>query len=358
MRSLALGASLGAVLLLAACGGTPAPGTAAQSEATPVRAVAAESVHITDTVRAVGVLAPHDELRLSFKVGGVIETMAVEAGDRVQAGQTLAVLKRAEVDAAVAQATEGLEKTRRDLERARQLRADEVATQEQVEDLTTAYNVARANLQAAQFNARFARIDAPAAGVVLQRLARANELVQGGQPVLVLGATDAGWIVRVGLADRDAVRVNLGDAASIAFDAFPDRRFEGRVSRIGSSADPYTGTFEVEIEVAPGGARFARGLVAKVEIALQGAASSAAQTLVPVTALVEADGPVATVYVLDAAQGVARRRDVTVGPIVGERVVIVDGLEPGEQVITDGATWLTDGHAVRLVGGPADAPPG
>jgi RND family efflux transporter MFP subunit len=357
MRSLALGLSLGAVVLLAACGDAPPPDATPKSAAAPVRAEPAESVRITDAVRAVGVLAPRNELRLSFKVGGVIETMAVEAGDRVQAGQTLAVLKRAEVDAAVAQASEGAEKARRDLERARQLRADEVATQEQVEDLTTAYNVARANLQAAQFNARFARIEAPADGVVLQRLARASELVQGGQPVLVLGATDAGWIVRAGLADRDAVRVNLGDAASISFDAFPDRRFDGRITRIGSSADPFTGTFEVEIDVAPGGVRFARGLVAKVEIALQGAANGTAQTLVPVTALVEANGPAATVYVLDATEGIARRRQVTVGPIVGERVVVIEGLEPGEQVVTDGAAWLTDGRAVRVVGGPA-GPPG
>ncbi len=154
MRILALGVSLGAALLLAACGGAPAPEDAPKSEAAPVRTAPAESVRITDAVRAVGVLAPRDELRLSFKVGGVIETMAVEAGDRVRAGQTLAVLKRAEVDAAVAQATEGAAKARRDLERARQLRADEVATQEQVEDLTTAYNVARANLQAARTGAR------------------------------------------------------------------------------------------------------------------------------------------------------------------------------------------------------------
>jgi len=356
MRFLALGASLGAALLLAACGDAPAPETALKSEAAPVRTAPAESVQVTDAVRAVGVLAPRDELRLSFKMGGVIETMAVEPGDRVRAGQTLAVLKRTEVDAVVAQASEGVEKARRDLDRARQLRADEVATQEQVEDLTTAYNVARANLQAAQFNARFARIEAPSDGVVLQRLARASELVQGGQPVVVLGATDSGWIVRVGLADRDAVRVNLGDAAVISFDAFPGRTFEGRVTRIGSSADPYTGTFEVEIDIAPGGARFGRGLVAKVEIALQGAANGTAQTLVPVAALVEASGPAATVYVFDAAEGVARRRQVTVGPIVGDRVVVIAGLEPGEQVVTDGAAWLTDGRAVRVVGSPADGP--
>ena len=55
--------------------------------------------------------------------GGVVERVTVDVGDRVQAGQVLAVLKRAEVDAAVSQAAEGVEKARRDLERARQLRA-------------------------------------------------------------------------------------------------------------------------------------------------------------------------------------------------------------------------------------------
>jgi RND family efflux transporter MFP subunit len=284
---------------------------------------------------------------MSFKVGGVVERVSVDVGDRVRAGQVLAVLKRAEVDAAVAQATEAVEKSRRDLERARQLRADEVATQEQVEDLTTAYNVARSNLEAAQFNARFASIVAPADGVVLQRLAKASELVQGGQPVLVLGATGEGWVVRTALADRDAVRVNLGDVAKVSFDAFPGRSFAGRVTRIGSSADPYTGTFEVEIEVVPDGARFARGLVAKVELAL--GEDDGSQTVVPVTALVEANGPAAIVYVLDAGAGVARRRSVTVGSITGEQVVVIAGLDPGEQVVTDGAAWLTDGRPVRVL---------
>ena len=351
MRFLAVGAGVGAAVLLAACGDASPP-KAPQTETAPVRTAPAESAPLIDAVRAVGILTPRNELRLSFKVGGVIETLSVEAGDHVRAGQMLAVLKRTEVDAAVTQATEGAEKARRDLERARQLRADEVATQEQVEDLTTAYSVARSHLRAAQFNSRFARIEAPSDGVVLQRLARASELVQGGQPVLVLGSTSEGWIVRAALADRDAVRVNLDDPAVITFDAFPGREFPGRLTRIGSSADPFTGTFEVEIDIAPGEARFARGLVAKVAITLQGAAEQATRTVVPVTAVVEANGPEGTVYVLEAGEGVARRRQVTLGPIVGERVTVTAGLTPGEQVITDGAAWLTDGHAVRVVDDP------
>lgn len=349
MRLSVTGFLIAAFALLAACGGdssVPAPTTGSSA---PVRTAAAESAAVGAGVRAVGILGPRDELRLSFKAGGVVERVSVDVGDRVRAGQVLAVLKRAEVDAVVAQAAEAVEKSRRDLERARQLRADEVATQEQVEDLTTAYNVARSSLEAAQFNARFASIVAPADGVVLHRLAKASELVQGGQPVLVIGATGEGWVVRTALADRDAVRVNLGDVATVTFDAFPGRRFAGRVTRIGSSADPSTGTFEVEIEVVPDGARFARGLVAKVELALGGGDDEASQTVVPVTALVEANGPAAIVYVLDAGAGVARRRTVTVGPIVGERVVVIAGLDPGELVVTDGAAWLTDGRPVRVV---------
>ena len=216
MRVHAAVATLITTLALAACGDAPAPDGEPQSRAAPVRTAPAESAAITDAVRAVGILAPRDELRLSFKVGGVIETMAVESGDRVRAGQTLAVLKRTEVEAAVAQASEGVDKARRDLERARQLRADEVATQEQVEDLTTAYKVARSSLRAAEFNARFARIDAPADGVVLQRLARASELVQEGRTGSLVGIDDPQGLAQATariLALTPAERAALGTAA-------------------------------------------------------------------------------------------------------------------------------------------------
>jgi len=348
MKTSALAVVTAALALLTGCGRDAPPERAAEPDAAPVRTAPAERVAADATVRAVGILAPREEVRLSFKVGGVVDRVEVDAGDRVRAGQLLAVLKGVEVDAAVAQAAEAVEKSRRDLERARQLRADEVATQEQVEDLATAYNVARANLQTARFNARFASIVAPADGVVLQRLVKADELVSGGQPVLVLGATADGWVVRASLADRDLVRVNLDDTATVVFDAFPGRTFDGRVRRLGSSADPQTGTFEVEIEVAPGGARFVRGLVAKVELRIRDDGGPV-RTVVPVTAIVEADGPLGVIYVLDPAEAVARRRDVTVGSIVGRSVIVLAGLDAGEQVVTDGAAWLTDGHAVRVV---------
>ena len=338
-----------ASLLLSGCS-REEPTAAAPAPATPVRAAPVETVELSGAVRAVGTLEPETEIRLSFKVGGVVERITVHAGDTVSRGQMLAAIRRTEVDTALAQATESEAKARRDLERGRQLRADEVATEEQVQDLATAWNVARANLEAARFNARYSRIEAPQDGVVLSRLAEPDELVQAGQPVLVLGGTGDGWVVRTALADRDAVRVQPGSVARISFDAFPGREFAGRVTRVGSGADPYTSTFDVEIAVAPDGARFARGLVARVSVDVRDAGEPTTGTVVPVTAIVEASGGNATVFVLDARERVARRRQVQVGPIVGDRVVVVAGVADGEQVITDGAAWLTDGEPVQVAG--------
>ena len=337
-------------LLLAACGRQPASQDAQRPDTAPVHTAPAESVHIQGSVRSVGMLEPRVEMRLSFKVGGVIDAVNVDVGDRVRRGQLLATIKRAEVDAAMNQASQAAEKARRDLERGRRLQADEVATEEQVQDLATAYSVARSTLEAARFNSRYASIEAPQDAVVLQRLADPSELVQPGQAVLLLGGTSGGWLVRTALADRDAVRVNADDLATISFDAFPGREFSGRVTRIGSSADPQTGTFDVEIELMPDGARFARGLVAKVTLSVRDATQAASQTVVPLTALVEANGTQAIVYVLDPQQSVALRRQVTVGSISGGRVVIDAGLEAGELVISDGAAWLTEGKPVHVVG--------
>jgi multidrug efflux pump subunit AcrA (membrane-fusion protein) len=140
--------------------------------------------------------------------------------------------------------------------------------------------------------------------------------------------------------------------AEVTFDAYPGRVFPGKVTRIGAAADRLTGTFEIEIEVAPDGARFVRGLVAKVVLPLaQAPAIAADATVVPISALVEADGPSAVVYVIDRERNVARRKDVQLGPILGEQVVVTAGLSVGEPVVTEGAAWLTDGRSVREVVG-------
>ena len=349
-RPLAAPAALALALIAAAAACTrhadPEPATAAR----PVRVAPVASAPLSDAVRAVGVLGPKDEARLAFKTGGVIEAIRVEEGAPVRAGQVLAYVHQTEVGASLEQAHQAAEKAARDLKRGEALFADGVATEEQVQDLTTAYRVASAAERSAEFNAAYARIVAPADGVVLRKLAQANELVQAGQPVLVVGAATRGWVVRIGLADRDVVRFALGDPARVEFDAFPARAFAGRISNLASSADPATGTFTVEIQLEPGGARFVQGLVARVSLAPRAASTA---EVVPVSALVEANGSEASVFVLDPARNVVHRVLIRIGRLRDGEVEVLDGLAAGAQVVVDGAAFLADGESVRVAAAAA-----
>ena len=225
-----------------ACGGSPTSRPdAGDAEPAPVRAEPAESVALTTQVRSVGILAPRDEIRLVLqgrrrrRYG-----RASTSGDIVRKGQLLAISSAPKWMRRSRRRARRAEKARRDLERATQLRVDEVATEEQVQDLTTAYNVARSNLDAARFNARFARIEAPGDGVVLRAAGRARtSWCSPDSRCCVVGSTDAGWVVRTALADRDVVRVERrATPAQVTFDAFPGREFAGKVTRIGSQRGP------------------------------------------------------------------------------------------------------------------------
>lgn len=310
-----------------------------------VRIAPVEHTVLTRPVVATGTFGPKDEIVLSFKIGGVVEWVATDAGASVRAGHRLASLDPREIDAALAKARTAATKADRDLARARRLYADSVATLAQLQDAETAANLAHADLDAAAFNHAHAVIVAPADGVILRRNAEPGENVAPGAPVFVLGSRARGAVLRVGLPDRDVVRIAKGDTALVRFDALPSSAFHGRVSEIGAVASPGTGTYGVEIALKDAGALVA-GLVGNVEIF---PAAGRPMAVVPVEALLEADGDEATVFVLSADSTCALRRQVSVAFLDGDRVAVASGLGNVTPVITDGAAWLTDGDAVRVL---------
>jgi RND family efflux transporter MFP subunit len=334
-----------AAALLAACGS--ASGRAATEDGdlpAPVRVAPVSRESLAPPIVATGTLGAKEEITLGFKIGGVADRILVDPGARVGAGDTLAVLDLREIDAAVARARSAAEKTARDLARAHRLYADSVVALAQLQDAETANAVARADLEAARFNRRYAIIVAPAAGVILRRMAEPGELVAAAAPVLVLGSMARGMVLRVGLTDRDVVRVRRGDAATVRFEAIADRELAGAVSEIAAAADPMTGTYTVDVRL-PTAVTLATGLVGRAEIR----PSSAGQvTLVPIEALIEADDTVGTVFVLSADGARAERRRVSIGFLAGDRIAVSGGLEGASRVITDGATYLADGQSVRV----------
>jgi len=219
--------ALAVLAVLAGCGGHARSGAAPE---VVVVTAPVEFAQVAPPVLASGVLAGQSEVPLAFKIGGVIARLDAEAGQGVRAGQAIASLQAAEIDAAVAKAQAAADKSERDYARARALVADSVITRTLFDDAGTARDVARSDLRTARFNQRYAAIVAPAAGTVLRRLAEPGQTVGPGTPIVVFSADGSGQVVRVGLADRDVVRVRAGDTATVTFGALPGRTWSGHVT--------------------------------------------------------------------------------------------------------------------------------
>ncbi|MFY1826310.1 efflux RND transporter periplasmic adaptor subunit [Myxococcus fulvus] len=361
-----------AVLLLGlqSVAGCSPPATAASESASreeaPVRVRSAVVVEeeVAQPIRASGALAAKQESRLSFKPGGIVRQVSVEEGRTVTRGQVLAALDPSEVGPQVAQAREARDKAARDLERARSLYEAQVATRVQLQDATTAFEVAEAGLRVATFQERQTSLVAPAAGRILRRMVEPGEVVAPGQALFLFASEEDGWVVRVELADRDVVRVREGDSAEVFLDAYPGRTFQARVREIASAATPGLGTAEVELELLlsspAAGAKASEG--ARVDAAprlLSGLSAKArvfpserrVLRFVPVEALLEGDGDTASVFVLAQDGQRATRRRVRVAFLSSEdgRAALSEGVEAGARVVTDGVSFLREGQPVAVV---------
>jgi multidrug efflux system membrane fusion protein len=334
---------LGALLLLG-CG--PEEAGDGEARGIPVRTVNVFREEVSIPVHTSGKLALSAEARLSFKIGGIVGRIPVDEGEAVASGGLIAELKGDEINAQVAQARSGFEKAGRALERARRLYRDSVATLEQLQDAETGYEVAKAGLEIAEFNRTYSSIYAPSDGKVLKIFVEPNELVGPGMPVVLFGSSGKVWKVRAGVADRDVIRLSLGDSADVAFDAYPDRGFAARVVEIGEAADPLSGVYEVELALDDGGAKLVSGFVARVDIH---PSMCEPMAVIPIEALVEADAEEGYVYVPDQTGRAAEKMAVTLGCILGDKVAVRSGLDDTDRVITDGAAYLTDRSAIRIV---------
>lgn len=335
---------------LAACGGADAK-NANTEPLVPVRVAEARLAPAARTITGVGVLASEEQIALAFKVGGIVSSVPVREGDVVAEGQVLATVDPAEIGAQVARTQVAFDRAQRDLERARNLYRDSVATLEQLQNATSAADVARADLEVARFNRRYATIVAPARGTVLRRMIERGELVGAGMPVIVISGRGLGDRLRVGLADRDIVRVKAGDRGVVRFDAYASEEFAATVTRVGAAAQPQTGTYDVELSLATHGRRLPVGLIGSVEIQ---PLTTDSVLLVPIEAIAEADGSVGAVYAVStvgAGDQRAHRVPVEIAYIDGGHVALSAGmgLRPAARVVTAGAAYLEDGARVRVL---------
>lgn len=318
-----------------------------EENAIAVRQQAVSVTTYTPTLSYSGSMASVSEQRLSFKVSGIISRIYVKEGDQVRRGQLLATLDLTEINAQVQQASQQADKARRDAGRMNNLYKDTVATLEQYQNAQTQLDVAEQNVRIVRFNQQYAQIRATEDGTVLQKIMNEGELANAGAPVFQLsGTAGTGWVIRIGVPDRDWAVLQKGNEATVSLDAYPGQTFRGVVSSIASGADPVSGTYEIEVKVFPNGARFASGLFANVQVQ---PSSNQRIMMIPIEALAEGDGKKGFVYTVNQDGRSVTRHAVSIAFLEKNRVAINGGLDSVQRVITEGAGYLSPKSIIRVM---------
>jgi RND family efflux transporter MFP subunit len=316
------------------------------SEPIPVKVISLERSSTTTQIVTSGRVTTDDETTLAFKTGGVVQSVNVKEGDKVTRGQVLATLDLTEINALRSQASIAVEKAKRDFERTKNLHADSVATLEQLQNTESAYELAKAQLNAADFNRSFSQIKAPADGYVLKKFVNAGQVVGLGDPVIrTNGAGHADWIVKVGVSDKQWNVIKIKNKATVTLDAFADQKFDGVVIRKSETADAATGAFTVEIVVKNKDARLASGMFASVNI--QSGQQSNSWSI-PYDAVLDANGKEAFVFVTNDNK-VAIKTPVVIDSFDNNYIQVSSGLEDAKAIIIAGSAYLTDKSPITIV---------
>jgi multidrug efflux system membrane fusion protein len=295
-------------------------------------------------IRTSGRLSFKTESKLSFKTGGIIREVKVDEGQVVNKGQLLASLDLLEIESQVRQAELSFEKAKRDLKRVENLYSDSVATLENLQDATTANEIASNAYKIARFNLQHSQIFAPSNGKILRKLASENELIGSGMPVFLFAPLNEEMVVIVSLTDREMVHVSIGDSAMMTFDAWPGEKFKARVSQIANTADPYTGTYPIELTVDRSQKRLVSGFIAKLEIFPK---SENNFLEIPIDALVEGRGREGFVWVVE--DSITSKQKIGINRIEGNKILVEKGLKKGQKVITDGASYVDEKSVIKEV---------
>ncbi|MDX1649742.1 MAG: efflux RND transporter periplasmic adaptor subunit [Myxococcota bacterium] len=346
-------AALGAVAFWRLGGGPLEVETVA---ATPLAEVAGEPVPV---LSGSGYLVPAQPfIAVGSRVAGRIQRYRVEEGDRVEAGQPLVELDPTPFRAAADQARASLVSARAqrtyaegELARARTLFDQGVLAQEELDRRESEARVARARvreLEAAvertETDLADAVIRAPTGGVVLETYKQPGEIAVPG------GFAGSGDLLRLAnlselraeldVNEADLPRVHLGQAAEVVPDAFPERAYAARVVKLAPQIDRQKGTREIEVVVLEPDEKLLPDMSVRVVFyeALPGdpaapdGAAPAQGVVVPRAALRRDVGGRPFVWVV--RDGRAARAPVELGETLGERVVVREGVEGGEPVIT------------------------
>jgi HlyD family secretion protein len=403
----ALAAAAGLIALVGCAKKEKAEAAAAPA---PVQVTAVTQDTIRRTVEADGVLFPRDQANVVPKISAPVQKFYVSRGDHVKAGQLLATLENRDLTAAVlasrgqvAQAESNLRSTtnatlpeqvtkaQTDVESAKeqaeaarvllenrqkllkegalarklvddaqvsyvqaksQLEAAQehlrmlqgAGKEEQVKAAQAQVETARGQLQSAEAQVSYSEVRSPIAGIIADRPLYAGEMASAGSPLLnVMDISNV--VARVNVPQSQVTEVKVGQSAALTVTG-SNEKLDGTVSVVSPATDPNTTTVQVWVTAANPGEKFKPGAAVHAAILTE---TIKGAVLVPAAAILPGEeGGTAVLTV--SPDSVAHLRPVDAGVHYGDKVQILNGVRPGEEVVVAGGLGVDDKSKVKIVG--------
>ena len=327
--------------------------------ARPARGEIIHYVTLPGTIRA------NQQATLYAKVAGYLKSLAVDKGDRVQAGQSLGEIEVPELIADVAKYKAELVRAESEVKVAELESGRLRKAQKQAPDLVlpqavdtsegrfamarAGVEMARANLERTDMLLRYAKITAPFAGIVTARFVDPGAFIpaatsgSAAQTATILTIADFNTVrAQVALPEAEAALAQVGQPVKLSVEGLPGKTFTGKISRMSYALDDMTKTMPVEADIPNADLTLRPGMYASVRVGVEKHSDT---LLLPVDALVTEKTKTS---VFKIADGKAKKVSVKVGFQDGTSVEILEGALADEPIILVGQQTLNDGQPVQV----------
>jgi len=308
-----------------------------------------------------GLVAAVDSSGLSFQVGGQVESVEVDIGDRVKKGQVLAVideepyqLDQNGAEAELVKAKANVVNTQSEYERQKRVYEQGAGAKSDLDTAEYNYRAARsavtfqiARLDQAKRNLRKTKLIAPYDGTIAWRAVNPHEEVKVGQKVFEIDAKGA-MEVQLAVPETTIDRIHIDDPTTITFPTLPGESAKGRISFIGSAAVK-ANAFPVKVELIDPNEKVKPGMTAEANLFMKDENQQPGY-LVPLQAILpapEANRGYAFVY--DPGTATVKKTAVSSRGTEDKKAIVYEGLAAGDIIAVAGASFLADGMKVKLL---------
>lgn len=379
-------AALG-VLTVAGCGGGGGEGEGdkkgednAQETAVPVETSRSRRDEIVASYTGTASLEPEGQAQVVAKSSGVVQTVLVEEGDKVHAGQVLATLDPERARMQLRQSEASLKRMENDAHRAQEMFNRKLLSAEASDRAKFDFQTQRAAYDMARLDLQYTQIVAPISGTVSMRMVKSGNFMTVNQAAFMIDDFDP-LLAVLNVPERELRLLKPAMLVAMQVDALPGRTFNGVIARVSPVVDSKTGTLRVTGEFRDETGALKSGMFGRLTVVYD---TKRDALVVPREALADEDGET-FVYVVEkdptppkpkkvekkkgfsfgSAQAeevkkpkkpagpplVAKRKLVKLGYVSGDKVEILSGVAEGAQVVTVGRSAVRDGTRVQVIEG-------